>query len=223
MKEKIVAVIPAYNEEKTIQKVIKEVKKHADEVIIVNDASKDNTAKLAQEVGAIVISNENNLGYDGSINQGFEKAKEIGATILFTFDADGQHEEKDLPKFLEPIKTREYHIVVGLRPSKPRFTEYIYAILSQSKLGVSDPLSGLKAYSIEAYNAIGYFDRLTSIGTELMFNCNKKGYKIKQVPITIKPRADESRFGLHLKGNYKIMKAVIKMTFYHLFDKNNQK
>jgi glycosyltransferase involved in cell wall biosynthesis len=212
MEHRIIAVIPAYNEKNTITSVVKNTLKYTDNIIVVNDCSTDDTSNLAKEAGAIVINNTKNKGYDKSINKGFEKAKEIGATIIITLDADGQHKTEDIPKLINPIKNGNYDVVVGIRPYKQRIAEHIYAKISKKRGNMLDPLCGLKAYSIKAYNATGYFDKLNSIGTELMFNSYKKGFKIKQIPITIEKREDNSRFGNKIKGNYKILKAIINIT-----------
>lgn len=88
----IVAGIPAYNEEKTIAKVILLAQKHVDVVVVCDDGSQDLTADIAQRLGAIVIRHEKNRGYGAAVQALFEKARALNADLLLTLDADGQHD-----------------------------------------------------------------------------------------------------------------------------------
>ncbi len=210
---KITAVIPAFNEEATIGDVIQGVRPHVDEVILVDDASKDQTAAIARERGAVVLTHERNQGYDKSIDDGFALAEQRGATVIFTFDADGQHRPEDIPNIVGPIVGGEADVVVGRRPYRARWTEYLFAVVAQIKANIQDPLCGFKAYSVDVYRNVGYFDRISSIGTQLMFNAKKKGYRIVQKDILLKKRAESDipRFGRRLKANWKIFKAIVNV------------
>ena len=208
--KKVIAVIPALNEEKTISKVIRGVKKYVDEIILVDDASTDKTAIIAQRDGAIVLSHKNNQGYDKSIDDGFVLAAKRGATIILTFDGDGQHNPEDIPKIIEPILNGEADVVVGKRPHYARIAEYLFAVVAKIKANIDDPLCGLKAYHIRVYTDIGYFDRIASIGTQLMFNAKRRGYGVIQKNITLNERVDIPRFGRRVKANLRIFKAIIK-------------
>lgn len=211
--EKVIAVIPALNEEETILQVIQGLKEQVNEIILVDDASTDKTAELAKAAGAIVISNKVTQGYDKAISRGFARAVERKADIILTFDADGQHNSKDIPDIIEPILKGEADVVIGRRPYCARFFEKVFAIYSKYKIGIDDPLCGLKAYKRQAYDDIGYFDNISSIGTELMFNVKLRGYRVTQKDITLKRRADTPRFGRRIKANYKIAKAFFKILF----------
>ena len=209
-KKKVTVIIPAFNEASTIPNVIKGVKHYVDEVIVVNDASTDNTADLAKTLGAYVLSHERNEGYDKSIDDGFALAANRGADIILTFDADGQHNPEDIKKIIDPILKDEADVVVGKRPGHARITEYIFSFIAMSKASIKDPLCGLKAYRREVYDSVGYFDRIKSIGTQLVFNAKSKGYRIMQKDILINKRKDISRFGRRIKANWRIAKAIVK-------------
>lgn len=210
---KVIAVIPALNEEKTIANVINSVKTFVDDVVVIDDASLDNTASLSKNLGATVLSHDKTVGYDCSINDGFALAFDKKATVIFTFDADGQHIASDIPKIVQPILNGEADLVVGKRPVCARLMEHIFSFFSRIKIGVSDPLCGLKAYHVNIYKETGYFDNISSIGTQLMFEAGKKGYKIRERHIGLNKRVDDSRFGKRIKANYKIFKAIIRTLF----------
>ncbi len=211
--KKVIAVIPALNEEKTISKVIRGVKKYVDEIILVDDSSTDRTAIIAQKEGAIVFSHKKNKGYDKSIDNGFALAAKRGATIILTFDGDGQHNPEDIPKIIEPILNGDADVVVGKRPHYARIAEYLFAFVAKIRANIDDPLCGLKAYQINVYKDIGYFDRISSIGTQLIFNAKRRGYRVVQKNITLNERGDVPRFGRRVKANWKIFKAIVKMIY----------
>jgi len=211
--QKIVAVIPALNEAATIGLVISEVKEYVDLVIVVDDHSNDNTCEISRAAGALVFTNNQNQGYDKAINRGFELAISNGATIIITFDADGQHNSKDIKEMVALILKGDADLVVGKRPRHVRITEQLFAFVAKRKAGIDDPLCGLKAYRSEIYKDIGYFDRISSIGTQLMFKAKRKGYKVIQKDISLARRKDDPRFGKSIKANYKIFKAIIRILF----------
>jgi glycosyltransferase involved in cell wall biosynthesis len=211
MTEKIVAVVPAYNEENTINTVLCNVKKYVDEIVVIDDASTDKTIKMVKKNYVTLIKHKKNQGYDKSLNDGFQEAVNRNATIIFTFDADGQHVSHDIPAIIAPIKNRQADIVVGIRPYKQRIAETIFSWYAKKSIGISDPLCGFKAYSVKVYETVGYFDKLNSIGTELMFNSYILGYKLQEVPINMNKREDIPRFGNIFRANLNIFIALIKI------------
>ncbi len=211
--EKVVAVIPAFNEEATIEKILKETRKYVDEQILIDDCSSDNTHKIAEKY-ALVFRNKNNLGYDASLNKGFELAKRNGASIIITLDADGQHNSDEIPNFVNPIKNNAADIVVGIRPFTNRFMEKIFRKYGLKKFGVDDPLCGMKAYNIKVYENAGFFDNMKSIGTQLTFLSSLKGYRVLSIPINYNKRKDTPRFGNQIKGNIKLFYAYLRLKKY---------
>ncbi|MFH1621481.1 MAG: glycosyltransferase family 2 protein [Patescibacteria group bacterium] len=209
---KIVAVIPAYNEGWTIAKVIQGVRQVVDVVVVVDDCSKDDTCIKASSAGAYVIRHETNGGYDKSIEDGFKEAAKLGAGVIVTCDADGQHRPEDISKVLEPILKGDADVVAGQRNKLSRFGEKIFAIYARWRFGLHDPLCGLKAYRREVYDKVGYFDTFNSIGTQLLVEAWKNGYSIANVSVIVLPRPDESRFYAKLfRANVKILKAMFKI------------
>lgn len=212
----IAAVIPALNEEATIGEVVEEVRRYVDNVVVVNDGSSDQTASIAREAGATVITHNKNLGYDRSIEHGFEDAIKNGATVVITFDADGQHIADDIPSILEPIQAGTADVVVGRRPTRSRVSEQFFALYASYRLGISDPLCGFKAYTAEVYRDIGHFDEHKTIGTQLTFEARKMGYAIEEVNVSIADRVDDPRFGQQLEANMKILAGLCRLIIFDL-------
>jgi glycosyltransferase involved in cell wall biosynthesis len=211
----IYAVIPAFNEKDTIAQVVSSVINFTPHVVVVDDGSTDQTASLAAAQGAQTIIHERNMGYDKSIDDGFKfVSQQKNVFAMFTFDADGQHNAEVLHTLVKPLLDGQADVVVGVRPYKARIAEKALALYTKYKYGIEDPLCGLKAYKNKVYQDIGFFDRINSIGTELVIRAKKKGYRIVQVPITIKPRVDHSRFGQAIKGNYRIFMAFLRIFIF---------
>jgi glycosyltransferase involved in cell wall biosynthesis len=209
---RVIAVIPAFNEAKTIAAVVAGVRAHVDDVIVVDDHSADATAEAAKRAGAIVVRNAANLGYDGSLNAGFAEAARRGAGILLTFDADGEHDPADVPRLIAPIAQDRADIVAGQRPRLAGVAEKIFALYTRLRYGIADPLCGLKAYRRSVYDAVGQFDTVQSIGTELMIRGLHRKFRLALVPIALHRRTDISRFyARRLRANLKILRAAWRL------------
>lgn len=200
-------IIPAYNEAATIEQVVRKVCPFG-RVIVVSDGSKDQTATLARQAGAIVVDLPQNRGYDGALDAGFETAATLDVDGMLTMDADGQHPEQLIPAFIEKLSTTA-DVVVGTRDRQQRLGETITCWVGKF-LGIGDPLCGMKGYRRAVYKALGHFDRQKSIGTELLLFAAKNGFKIEQINVLTRPRIGLSRFGGSYRANLAILKALCK-------------
>ena len=209
-KQKVIAVIPALNEEKTISEVVLGLKDKVDRVIVVDDGSKDNTAEIAKNAGATIISHRKREGYDKSLNDGFDFAYNDGATIIFSFDGDAQHSPLDIPMMIGPLRNGTADVIVGNRGRPARLAERLFSVIAKRIINIDDPLCGFKAYGANVYKEVGYFDNISSIGTQLVFNAHKKGFRIIQKNISIDKRRDYPRFGRRIRVSYKIFIAILK-------------
>lgn len=203
---KLAFVIPAYNEEKTIAQTVSKIKQWG-LPIVANDCSKDETAKRASEAGAHVVTHLQNKGYDGALNTGFVEAANLGFTHVITFDADGQHPSEKIIDYIRLFEANN-ELVIGIRPRKQRFSENLFALYTELRFGVKDPLCGMKGYDLKKYREIGFFDSIGSTGTELMLRYLKMKAPFAQIPIPISDRLDQPRFGSIWRGNKRILKSL---------------
>ncbi len=201
-----VIVIPAYNEERTLPGVIKSVKKYGD-VIVVNDASTDMTERVANNFGAIVVNHKINKGYDQALNSGFLKAHELNFDAVITFDADGQHSSDMLPIFLSKLSSGT-DLVLGIRPKVQRFSELIFKLYTITRFNWSDPLCGMKGYSMKLYESMGCFNSFNSIGTELATYAIVNDFKYCKIKVPVFNRKDKPRFASIFRANLIILKAL---------------
>lgn len=195
--------IPAFNEEKNIASIILKLKKIADKIIVCNDGSSDLTGPVAEEMGAIVITHPRNLGYGAAIGSLFEKASDMNVDALVTFDADGQHRVEDINLVLQPVLKNEADIVIGSRflgsngTNVPAYRKAgIKTITSLANISTEDKLtdsqSGFRAYNKKVLKEITPSDQGMGVSTEILIKASKKGFKIKEVPITILYEGDTS-------------------------------
>ena len=112
---KIIAGLPAYNEENRIAAIVTKLKDVVDGVIICNDGSSDLTSQIAKELGVIVIDHTKNFGYGAAIKSIFQRFLETDGDILITIDADGQHRIEDIQKVVKPILDNSADLVIGSR------------------------------------------------------------------------------------------------------------
>ena len=201
---KVIVGIPAYNEEKNIAKIIVELQKITDRILVCDDGSTDLTGEIAEKMGAEVIKHTKNLGYGAAIGSIFMKSSKSDCDILVTFDADGQHRVNDVVKVIQPILDGDAELVIGSRflekeDSKniPKYRKIgIKAITSVTDSVIdtklTDSQSGFRAYSKKILDKITPSDRGMGVSTELLIKASKQGFRIKEVPIKILYEGDTS-------------------------------
>lgn len=209
----IALVIPVFNEETTIKKVIKEAFSFVKKIIVVNDCSTDNSEKILKQLPVTIINNQKNLGYAKTLEKGMITSFKNGADYVITFDADGQHKASDLKKFISVIEKNKPDLVLGKRLFKNRFMEEIFGIFSKLKYGFSDPLCGMKAYKKTLFEKYNFLEKKYSIATELTFRAVRDGASFEEISIDSEKRLTESRFANDLKGNFLELKALINILF----------
>ena len=193
---KIIIGIPAFNEEKNIAGIISKLKRITKDIIVCNDGSTDLTADIAEEMGALVINHEKNLGYGGAIRSIFLKAKDLNGDVLVTFDADGQHRIEDIDKVINPILNGQSDIVIGSRflddneKEVPQYRKVGIKVITKItnatlKKDLTDSQSGFRAYSKQVLNEIKPVESGMGVSTEILIKASSKNLKISEVPIKI--------------------------------------
>ena len=189
------ACIPAFNVEKTIGEIVKDCLLHVDKVIVCDDGSTDDTAKIAEENGAEVIQHEKNYGYGAALITLFDKAREQNADIMVTLDGDKQHFPEFIPRLLAPLSYEGTDVVIGSRflnqdSNIPRYRKtgikvITYATNIDSNIKLTDAQSGFRAYSRRAIQAIHPTEYGMAASTEIIAKVVNKGLKLVEVPIIV--------------------------------------
>jgi len=191
---KILVAMPAYNEERYIGSVVLKAKQYADEVIVLDDGSTDDTSEIARLAGATIIRHEENKGYGAAIQSLLAEAKKKNPDILVLLDADSQHNPDEIPSLIKPIISEGSDLVVGSRKQQKgkipgyrriglRVISYFSGILSGEK--VFDSESGFRAFSPKAVAELKLKQRGFAVVAEMIADAAEKGLKITEVPISI--------------------------------------
>jgi len=195
---KIVVVIPAYNEEKTIGKVVCAALKQSSLVIVVDDGSTDRTGERAQEAGAKIYRHIINLGLGSTLATGLMAARRYHPEIVVTMDADGQHRAEDISLLIEPLESSRADFVVGSRflgKSFSRRDESVPAIrwfynsfanlLTHFLFGIktTDSQSGLRALNSLALEKINLQSREMEVSSEFFKEIKNNHLHLEEVPI----------------------------------------
>ena len=188
-----IAAMPAFNEERSIAKMVFMCKKYADLVVVVDDGSSDSTADIAEAMGAHVIRHPKNKGYGGALQTCFKTARDLAADRMVIIDSDGQHDPAEIPKLIEPLN-EDIDVVIGSRfingngKNVPIYRKLGMKVLDSmtnmgSEIKVSDTQSGLRAYGKKAIEKININTNNMSAASEILMQVNDHHLKIKEVEI----------------------------------------
>ncbi len=219
-------VIPAYNEEKVIQDVLREIQRAGyRNIIVVDDGSTDQTYERAREIsGVIALRHRLNRGKGAATKTGIEAAKLRDADIIVTVDGDGQHNPGDIARLIAPIEQSHCDVVLGTRLKNPKGMPW-YKILA-NKVGnivtwyfyglyVSDSQSGFRAYSRHAAELINTKTDRYEYDSEVIREIYTYKLSYQEVPIEVRYTAysmgklHKQSFTNGLKTLYKIIWNLI--------------
>lgn len=205
-----IVVIPGYNEAETIAEVVRDVLPIA-RPLVVDDGSKDGTAEIAEQAGALVLRLDPNRGYEGALDAGVSEAARLGADAVVTFDADGQFDAKDLETVIGHLANGDADLVLGQRRRAARLGEALFNLYTRLRFGIRDFLCGFKGYRIDLYRQHGRFDGGSSINTELAMFAVLRGATVRTVPISVRERlSGKPRFGSGFRANRRLLKALLQ-------------
>jgi glycosyltransferase involved in cell wall biosynthesis len=186
-----IAAIPAYNEERSIARIVTGAKKYVDQVVVVDDGSSDATAEIAESAGAYVIRHEMNGGYGAALRTCFETARTLDADKMVIIDSDGQHDPEEIPKLLRPLN-RGADLVIGSRfcngkdiPAYRKVGMKVLDIVTNavSGINVTDTQSGFRAYGRHAIDCIYIDGNGMSAGSEILLLAKDNMLKVEEVGI----------------------------------------
>lgn len=220
---KLTAIIPAFNEEKTLGGVILKLKKYVDQIIIIDDGSQDNTSRVAQESGATVYRHLINRGLGGALGTGIEAALLNDADIVVTLDADEQHDPAEIPQLIKPILEGEADAVIGSRflvsQKMPLFRKLgipFFNIFTFLLFGIktTDSQSGMRAFNKKAAALLKIYARgVLEASPEILGQIQFHRLRMKEVPIraiyTDYSLAKGQRIGPGLKAIIKLFFSIV--------------
>lgn len=215
---KVIITMPAYNEEKTIAGVIKSIIKVMDNtkykysILVVDDGSKDKTAKVAKLAGAMVFSHPYNYGLAETFRTEIKKCLEFGADVIVHTDADGQYNSEDIPNLLKEIEKGHDLVLASRFLGKIEYMPFMKKIgniaFSRTiskiiKFNVTDCQTGFRAFTREVAAKI----KITSDHTytqEQIIRAVKEKFKVKEIP---------TNFGIRKDGESRLLKNPFEYAF----------
>ena len=225
MKNNILIVIPAYNEEKTIGSVIKGISNVAQtaDIAVINDGSSDRTETVARDAGAFVINLPFNLGYGAALQTGFKYAVRHGYRYAIQMDGDGQHSPSSLMSLIKEVEKNNTDVVIGSRflggnsynaPALRKIGMKIFSIITNFITGqkFTDPTSGYRAmndsilrfYSNDIY-PVDYPD------ADVIIMLHQAGFRIMEIPVDMNPSLTGKSMHSGLKPIYYLFKMMLSI------------
>lgn len=203
-KQKNVCVlVPTYNNEQTLAKVLNSVLAYTNQIIVVNDGSTDSTSVVLQQFPQIaLVSYAQNKGKGHALRTGFKHAVKLGYDYAITIDSDGQHFADDLGKFLLKLEDYPSAIIIGARnmdqasvPGKSsfgnKFSNFWFWV--ETGLKMSDTQSGYRLYPVKLIENIQFFTRKFEFEIEVLVISAWRGIKITEVPVRVFYAEKENR------------------------------
>ncbi|MCX6816741.1 MAG: glycosyltransferase family 2 protein [Candidatus Beckwithbacteria bacterium] len=198
---KLLIILPALNEAKVLDQVLREVKKTVvafpleSEICVVNDGSTDKTAPVAKTAGVTVLTHVINRGLGASLATGLNYAEKINADFAITMDSDGQHDPADLIKLLNPLLNHQADVVIGSRllsqigkmPFLRKINNQAFNLLTKVFFGVSttDSLSGFRGFNKKAIQLIELKTERMEVSNEFFREIKYHQLKFTEVPIKV--------------------------------------
>ncbi len=212
---KKICVIPAYNEAQNINEVINRVRPFVDEIVVVDDYSKDATATLARQAGATVLRHPINRGQGAALQTGNDYALLAGADIIIHFDADNQFQAEEIPELVKPIEDGQAEAVLGSRfmdkeSNLPALKRNLIMPLARLinrlffNIRLTDPQSGFRVLTRQAAEKIRIKNDGMAHCSEILHQLFSKNIKVVEVPITVVYH----EFGQKFSGGVRIIKDM---------------
>lgn len=188
---KILALLPAYNEAAHLEKVLNSVKRCIGDILVVDDGSKDETAKIAENCGVNLLSRGYNCGKGQSLRDGYSWALERGYEAVIMLDSDGQHDPACIPDFIEKFRSTHAHLIIGARnysaiPLRRRIPNMIGKAMFSTAVGqnIPDNQSGYRMLDrIMMERMLGSAETGYQFEVEMIAVCVAENWPIEWVPI----------------------------------------
>lgn len=198
---KIIVIIPAFNEQAAIGEVVERSLRYADDVLVIDDGSADDTSEIAEKAGASILKHPTNFGKGVSLRDAFAQVE--GYDIVVTIDGDGQHNPDEIPDLIKPICEGRADFVNGSRylngfdentPAYRRVGQTVLDIATNVTAGtkLTDSQSGFRAFKGSTISCYKFRDPGFGIESEMIADASENNLKIIEVPITVKYDVENS-------------------------------
>ena len=220
----VAVIIPAYNEEQSIGKVVKEIPlTYVDEIIVVNNNSTDGTVEVARNAGATVLT-ETFQGYGAACLTGIDYCKRKNYDIIVFMDGDYSDYPEEIGLLLDPIIKENYDFILGSRvlgkrekgalPLQSRIGSIIAGFLINLFWGVKyTDLGPFRAIKLDKLLELRMKDKWYGWTVEMQIKAAQKNYKIKEIPVRYRKRIGKSKVTGTIKGTVMASIIILKTIF----------
>jgi len=222
----IVAILPAYNEADTLENVIETTKSYVEDVIVVNDASTDDTAAVAEKHADGVVTHPENMGVGAAVHTGYQAAIQEGYDIVVQIDGDGQHDPSYIPEMVSVMREDDADMVIGSRWQNSSYQNYSlvrrsgiqFFTFEANMLGgldITDVTSGYRVYDTALLEELGRPEN-SHWALEQTLEVARKGYSIAEVSVPMPPATEGSQFdiGTFLKYPPRMILITLKVLLF---------
>jgi glycosyltransferase involved in cell wall biosynthesis len=223
MDDRALVIIPAYNEEDSLARVVDSVRANAPfaDIAVVNDGSSDRTASIARAKGVVLLDLPYNLGIGGAVQTGYKFAAAQGYAVAIQVDGDGQHPAEEIRELLRVLRTGQADMVIGSRfvAGRPdydvplarlvgiRILSAVISLLSRQR--VTDPTSGFRAVNRDVIRGLARMYPRDYPEPEAIVLLRKAGYSIAEVPVRMNPRAGGTSSITLFDGLFYVVKVLL--------------
>jgi glycosyltransferase involved in cell wall biosynthesis len=226
LRQDVYIIIPVFNEAATLRNVLVDLESQGfSNVIVVDDGSTEDIFYGISDLPVYYLRHRANLGQGAALQTGFEYAKEFDPSIVVTFDADGQHDVKDLPAMLLPLETGQADVSLGSRfltisnnemPAGRKWMLKMARMINFLFTGLllSDAHNGLRALNSKALHCITLSENRMAHASEFILQIKKHKLKFVEIPVNIRYTAYSKKKGQHSSESIKILFDLVLHKFF---------
>lgn len=217
---KVIVAVPAFNEEIAVGSIVLRARQYAEEVVVIDDGSKDHTTEVAKLAGAKIIPHLKNEGKGAAIRDAFLYARTNNADVLVLIDGDGQHNPDEIPLLLRPIINKEADMVNGSRflangnghhvPKYRRVGQEVLTLATNTgtRMHITDTQNGFRAFSKRTFHSFSFKQNGMAIESEMLMDAAAANLTIKEVPINVRYDVKGSTFNPVTHGTSVLGKVI---------------
>jgi glycosyltransferase involved in cell wall biosynthesis len=235
MNQKILVIVPAFNECGNIGRTVQEIRKIADgvDILVIDDGSRDATADEARSAGGMVVSLPFNLGIGAAVQTGFQYAQKYHYDIAVQIDGDGQHDASFLEKLVSPIRQDAADMVVGSRflektggfrssfSRRMGISFFVHLINALTGVKINDPTSGFRAYNKKMIALFSEYYPHDFPEPEAIVVSQQAGARIAEIPVVMRAREAGSSSIRYFKTLYYMAKVTLAIVLHMIRQKKD--
>ncbi len=212
-------LLPAFNEERAIARLLKDIQAQKLDVVVVDDGSMDNTASVAQDSGAVVLKHPGNLGKGQALRTGFNHIVSADYDCVIIMDADGQHSPQEVASFIQQARSSDAGIIIGNRMHRPEgmpLVRWLTNVLTSNFVSgivgykIPDSQCGFRLIRTQVLKTLNLSTIKYDTETEILIEAARNNFRIESIPIKT----------IYAGNKSQIHPIIDSMRFFNLIRRN---